>query len=125
MKERGYIRIPAYLLTGKFKIFPYRSVKRTKKRRKKCLSEGFKFLEDQGRSLPVPEGGIPGGNRCRHPYCPDDLLRVCSREAIPVIMQGFNPFCFIAEGDAGLSEEIGFFLQASRIGQDLYGMQGQ
>ena len=52
----------------------------------------------------------------------EDFVWIAADEDVPAGLDGFDPFGFGAQGDAGDAEEEGFFLDAAGVGEDLAGV---
>ena len=66
-----------------------------------------------GRCFAVAVEGRMGSVRFERADGGDDAVAIRAGQDIPAGCDGFDPFCFVAQGDAGNPESVGLFLHAA------------
>ncbi len=59
-----------------------------------------------------------GGGRFESADGGDDAVTIRTGQDVPAGCDGFDPFCFVSQGDAGDPEPVGLFLHAAGIGEE-------
>ncbi len=83
-------------------------------------------LDDGGSRLAVAKGGglwgLGAGLRVWALGGLEDFVWIAADDDVPAGLYGFDPFGFVAQGDAGNAEKERFFLDATGVGENLSGV---
>lgn len=70
------------------------------------------------RCLAVPIEGRVGGRRFKRADGGIDAVAICPGQDVPARRDGFDPFGFVPQGNAGNLQPVGLFLHAAGIGEE-------